>query len=154
MSNLRGAVSNPHGGLICFLPCWISEWTLMLISEWRFSVRHIGLRYRNNRCRCRMSDIADIRIDVDAHLWNEAIIAIKWSWTKDLEHFLCSWKICLATEERLWLLVWLHQSGRRLARVLFCHPAISTCVQLFVTDYHSWALASRKLTPASAFRHQ
>jgi hypothetical protein len=39
------------------------------ISEWRFSVRHICLRYRNNRCRCRMSDIADIEIDVDAHLW-------------------------------------------------------------------------------------
>jgi hypothetical protein len=38
------------------------------ISEWRFSVRHICLRYRNNRCRCRMSDIADIEIDVDAHL--------------------------------------------------------------------------------------
>jgi hypothetical protein len=26
------------------------------------------LRYRNNICRCRMSDIADIEIDVDAHL--------------------------------------------------------------------------------------
>ncbi len=26
-------------------------------------------RYRNNRCRCRMSDIADIKIDVDAHVW-------------------------------------------------------------------------------------
>jgi hypothetical protein len=39
------------------------------ISEWRFSVRHICLRYQNNRCRCRMSDIADIEIDVDAHLW-------------------------------------------------------------------------------------
>ncbi len=25
------------------------------ISEWRFSVRHICLRYRNNRCRCRIS---------------------------------------------------------------------------------------------------
>ncbi len=23
------------------------------ISEWRFSVQHICLRYRNNRCRCR-----------------------------------------------------------------------------------------------------
>ncbi len=41
----------------------------MLISEWRFSVRHICLRYRNNICRCRMSDIADIEIDVDAYLW-------------------------------------------------------------------------------------
>ncbi len=39
------------------------------LSEWRFSVRHICLRYRNNRCLCRMSDIADIEIDVDAHLW-------------------------------------------------------------------------------------
>jgi hypothetical protein len=38
------------------------------ISEWQFSVWHICLRYQNNRCRCRMSDIADIRIDVDAHL--------------------------------------------------------------------------------------
>jgi hypothetical protein len=25
------------------------------ISEWRFSVQHICLRYRNNRCRCRIS---------------------------------------------------------------------------------------------------
>ncbi len=25
------------------------------ISEWRFSVRHFCLRYRNNRCRCRIS---------------------------------------------------------------------------------------------------
>ncbi len=41
----------------------------LLISEWRFSVWHICLRYRNNRCRCRMSDIANIEIDVDAHLW-------------------------------------------------------------------------------------
>ncbi len=24
---------------------------------------------KNNRCRCRISDIADIKIDVDAHLW-------------------------------------------------------------------------------------
>jgi hypothetical protein len=39
------------------------------ISEWRFSVWHICLWYRNNRCRCRMLDIADIEIDVDAHLW-------------------------------------------------------------------------------------
>ncbi len=38
------------------------------ISELHFSVRHFCLRYRNNRCRCRMSDIADIEIDVDAHL--------------------------------------------------------------------------------------
>ncbi len=38
------------------------------IPEWQFSVRHIFFRYRNNRCRCRMSDIADIKIDVDAHL--------------------------------------------------------------------------------------
>ncbi len=33
----------------------------------QFSVRHIFFRYRNNRCRCRMSDIADIEIDVGAH---------------------------------------------------------------------------------------
>jgi hypothetical protein len=39
------------------------------ILEWQFSVRHIFFRYRNNRCRCRMSDITDIKIDVDAHLW-------------------------------------------------------------------------------------
>jgi hypothetical protein len=37
-------------------------------SEWQFSVRHIFFRYRNNRRRCRMSDIADIEVDVDAHL--------------------------------------------------------------------------------------
>jgi hypothetical protein len=37
------------------------------ISEWRFSVWHICLRYRNNRCRCRMSDIADIKGIV---VWN------------------------------------------------------------------------------------
>ncbi len=36
------------------------------ISEWHFSFCHICLQYRNNRCRCRMSDIADIKIDVDA----------------------------------------------------------------------------------------
>jgi hypothetical protein len=40
------------------------------ISEWQFSVRLIFFRYRNNRFRCRMSDIADIKIDVDAHLWS------------------------------------------------------------------------------------
>ncbi len=46
------------------------------ISEWRFSVWHICLRFRNNRCRCRISDIADIEIDVDAHLcW---IASKKW----------------------------------------------------------------------------
>jgi hypothetical protein len=39
------------------------------ISAWQFSVRHIFFWYRNNRCRCRMSDIADIEVDVDAHLW-------------------------------------------------------------------------------------
>jgi hypothetical protein len=38
------------------------------ILEWRFSVWHICLRYRNNRCQCQMSDIADIENDVDAHL--------------------------------------------------------------------------------------
>jgi hypothetical protein len=34
---------------------------ILPISEWRFSVRHICLRYRNNRCRCRMLDIATMR---------------------------------------------------------------------------------------------
>jgi hypothetical protein len=38
------------------------------ISELQFSVQHICLRFWNNKCRCRMSDIADIKIDVDAHL--------------------------------------------------------------------------------------
>ncbi len=38
------------------------------ISEWPFSVWHICLQYRNNRCRCRMLDNADIQIDVDAYL--------------------------------------------------------------------------------------
>jgi hypothetical protein len=38
------------------------------ISEWQFSVRHIYIRYRNNRCRCPKSDKADNKIDVDAHL--------------------------------------------------------------------------------------
>ncbi len=33
------------------------------------SVQHIFFRYQNNSCRCRMSDIANIKIDVDAHLW-------------------------------------------------------------------------------------
>ncbi len=41
------------------------------ISEWQFSVRHIFFQYRNNRCRCRISDIANIKIDVDAHLCAE-----------------------------------------------------------------------------------
>ncbi len=40
------------------------------ISEWQFSVRHIFFWHRNNRCRCRMSDVADIEVDVDAHLWS------------------------------------------------------------------------------------
>ncbi len=58
-----------------FLWCRISEWTLMSISEhFRYQndvfqsdifVSDIGI---GNRCRCRMSDIADIEIDVDAHL--------------------------------------------------------------------------------------
>jgi hypothetical protein len=39
------------------------------ISEWLFLVRRICLRIRNNRCRCRMSDIADFKIDVDAHVY-------------------------------------------------------------------------------------
>jgi hypothetical protein len=38
------------------------------ISELRFSGRHICLQYWNNRCRCWMADISDIKIDVDAHL--------------------------------------------------------------------------------------
>ncbi len=33
------------------------------------STYSIFFRYRNNRCRCQMSDIADITIDVDANLW-------------------------------------------------------------------------------------
>jgi hypothetical protein len=32
-------------------------------------VRYIFFRYWNNRCGCQISDIADIKIDVDAHLW-------------------------------------------------------------------------------------
>jgi hypothetical protein len=50
---------------------------ILPISEWRFSVRHICLRYLNKRCRCRMSDIADIEIDVDAHLCHKGTIAQK-----------------------------------------------------------------------------
>ncbi len=38
------------------------------ISEGQLSVRHIFLRYWNNRCRFRMLDIADIKIDFDVHL--------------------------------------------------------------------------------------
>jgi hypothetical protein len=38
------------------------------ISEWEDLVRHILFRYRNKRCRCRRSDIADIKADVHAHL--------------------------------------------------------------------------------------
>ncbi len=56
---------------------WISEIGIdsdvdigtLPISEWQLSVRHIFFQYRNNRCRYRMSDIADIEVDVDAHLW-------------------------------------------------------------------------------------
>jgi hypothetical protein len=33
-----------------------------------FSVRRICLQYRNKICRCWMSHVADIKIDVDAHL--------------------------------------------------------------------------------------
>ncbi len=39
-------------------------------SEWQFSVRHIFFLYRNDRCRCWISDIANIKIDVDAHPWS------------------------------------------------------------------------------------
>ncbi len=38
------------------------------ISEWQFSVLHIFVRYWKNRCRCQMSDIANIKVNVDAHL--------------------------------------------------------------------------------------
>ncbi len=38
------------------------------ISEWQFSEGHIFFLYWNNKCWCRMLDIADIMIDVDAHL--------------------------------------------------------------------------------------
>jgi hypothetical protein len=58
------------------------------ISEWQFSVRHICLRYQNNRCQCRMSDIADIKIDVDAYLWlfmyiivSDVLIIVNISWS-------------------------------------------------------------------------
>jgi hypothetical protein len=46
------------------------------LSEWQFSVRHICLQYRNklnNRCQCWISDIADIKIDDDAHLYTGRI---------------------------------------------------------------------------------
>ncbi len=36
------------------------------ISEWKDLVRHFMFRYRNKRCPCRMSDIAEINADVDA----------------------------------------------------------------------------------------
>ncbi len=38
------------------------------------------LPIRNNRCRCRMSDIADIEVDVDAHLWWYGARALKSNW--------------------------------------------------------------------------
>jgi hypothetical protein len=38
------------------------------ISECEDLFRHILFRYQNKRCRCRMSDIADMKADVDAHL--------------------------------------------------------------------------------------
>jgi hypothetical protein len=57
--------------------CWISDIGMVSdvdigtlpISEWQYSVRHNFFRYRNNRCWWRMSDIADIEVYVDAHLW-------------------------------------------------------------------------------------
>ncbi len=38
------------------------------ISECEDLVRHILFQYRKEICRCRMSDIADMKADVDAHL--------------------------------------------------------------------------------------
>jgi hypothetical protein len=38
------------------------------ILEWKDLVWHFLFQYWNKRCRCRMSDIADIKADVDAHL--------------------------------------------------------------------------------------
>ncbi len=40
----------------------------LLLLEWKFSVRYIFFWYRNNWCWCQMFDIANIKIDVDAHL--------------------------------------------------------------------------------------
>jgi hypothetical protein len=39
------------------------------ISEWKDLVWHILFRCRNKCCRYRMSDIADMKANVDAHLW-------------------------------------------------------------------------------------
>jgi hypothetical protein len=50
----------------------------LLISGWQILVRHIFFRYRNNRCRCRMSDITDIEVDVDAHLWISVICSTRY----------------------------------------------------------------------------
>ncbi len=83
----RDPGSNPLGGLMwnrdspvsivslhaCSIPTrnknvqHISEWTLMSISRLfrEFSVRHI---FSDIGCRCRMLDIADVEIDVDANL--------------------------------------------------------------------------------------
>jgi hypothetical protein len=44
--------SNPADVINSF---WISDRTQMPISEWKFSVRHIFFRYRNNICRCLIS---------------------------------------------------------------------------------------------------
>ncbi len=35
------------------------------ISEWKDLVGNILFQYRNKKCRCWMSDIADIKNDVD-----------------------------------------------------------------------------------------
>ncbi len=56
------------------------------ISEWKDLVWHFLFRYQNKRYQCRMSDIADIKADVDAHLWliphgfncNSAISMFRW----------------------------------------------------------------------------
>ncbi len=48
------------------------------ISELQFSVWHIFFRYWNNRCRCRMSDITDIKIDVDANLCSQFTYRFIW----------------------------------------------------------------------------
>ncbi len=57
----RSAGSNLQGEKFCFssmsdigMNSDVDIRTLP-ISEWCFSVRHICLRYRNNRCRCRIS---------------------------------------------------------------------------------------------------
>ncbi len=54
----------------------------------------IFLRYRNNRCRCRMSDSADIKIHVDAHLCPYRSFAVTAIQTRGWQSYFVMFFLC------------------------------------------------------------